>query len=534
MYIHGTIVSETTDNPKILADEFSWDELSKMKMVGLPIYVEHIDRNRSDMDYKGVGEILADWMGDDGMKHIIARLYRETTEQILTQKNIKSGIYTGFSLTHLFQCFENTLDGELYQKKTPIEVSICEKGRRANCFILDWTENINDSNIYRLYNTNTDKPFHFTDHLKELRSSLVKASMTENAPENVQVVEEQNMDQNTGDNQTNSMDVEDKGSETHSTQHDVDSMILEMEELRRKVREQEERDNVEKEEEKKNFTKKYEQVKNMINTAFEQIGHPIDDKVDAIWKQKCNGPEGLDFIREALGGIVCANQDNKKHAEELQMELDRVHLENQKYKEQLRKNSHVKKYVKSTLESDGNFGKMDSRFQTKPAVNVPEKLTSDMFYKSKRGVISNVPQGMDVEVGKKETIFASHKSKYNNSQSDNNQSRSQNNNTQGRNMNSNDTNDGSNTPVTYNYSHENKYTDHSTSFSFWQQKGNNFLVKASDKNKVTGNAVEAFSWKNMHAFKMPLSKSGDADPSIYYTSLLNIFETEPRKVAKSN
>lgn len=152
MHIWGVVLPQGTNTPKNIADDFTPAEIDAIKLEGLPIFVDHKDRSTADKAYGGVGKILHDWTNSKGQKCIVAEIRGDTVEEKFTQSRIRKGALTDFSLTHLFELKEDKRTKELFQTKTPLEVSVCREGRRNLCHILSWADDSNSTtkspNIY--------------------------------------------------------------------------------------------------------------------------------------------------------------------------------------------------------------------------------------------------------------------------------------------------------------------------------------------------------------------------------------------------
>lgn len=181
MKVYGVVLPVGTNTPQNIADQFTPEEVKLISLEGLPIWVDHRDRSTADTAYPGIGKIIHDWVAGDGKKYVVGEIRGTTKEEMLTQNRIRHGALKDFSLTHRFELNEHIPTGQLYQTKTPIEVSVCREGRRATCHILDFEEdNASTTKTHNLYNSQCGDPNNFTQRSETLVMSNNAAQVPSN------------------------------------------------------------------------------------------------------------------------------------------------------------------------------------------------------------------------------------------------------------------------------------------------------------------------------------------------------------------
>jgi hypothetical protein len=97
-------------------EDLSQHALADMNLVGLPIRDSHESKCV-------VGEVVDNWQGQDGSKHISFKLF-DQPDTIVQREGVKGGFYSHLSLSH-----------EIGSPPKPLEVSICHRGRRPGTTI---------------------------------------------------------------------------------------------------------------------------------------------------------------------------------------------------------------------------------------------------------------------------------------------------------------------------------------------------------------------------------------------------------------
>lgn len=138
--IVAKVVPKSIENARSVADarnEFKEEELRVLKLTGLPLSIEHNDK------WFRVGKITNSWIGKDGSKYIKAVLYNSFSGLFAAK-----GIYTRYfdvSLKH-YNYFWWMPDGTGVSVKKPVEVSLCQKGKRNGSIIVQKTVPRRDAN----------------------------------------------------------------------------------------------------------------------------------------------------------------------------------------------------------------------------------------------------------------------------------------------------------------------------------------------------------------------------------------------------
>lgn len=142
LVFQGVILPPGVDEINDPCDQFSKDEVDNINLVGLPVFVEHIDRSTAEKAYLGVGSVIDQRVNPaDGRKLVTCRVQGDTLPKKVVQNKIRSGVFRDLSLTHQYEIIKDKTTGKLYQTKTPVEISVCETGRRPGCRIM-WHSDI--------------------------------------------------------------------------------------------------------------------------------------------------------------------------------------------------------------------------------------------------------------------------------------------------------------------------------------------------------------------------------------------------------
>jgi hypothetical protein len=105
------------------ANDFCDDNLRELDLDGLPLHYNH--------DGEPLGEILRTVTGNNGNSKLIVGRIRDSA----TSRRIESGELGELSLTHEFTARRDE-NGREHQTRTPLEVSVVEKGNRPGCRII--------------------------------------------------------------------------------------------------------------------------------------------------------------------------------------------------------------------------------------------------------------------------------------------------------------------------------------------------------------------------------------------------------------
>jgi virulence-associated protein VapD len=102
-------------------DDFTNEEVKNMKLVDIPICLNHDDRFQ-------IGKVVSDFQDETGAKYICA--YVDITKALgrCAMKIVKGGLDTQLSIKHAASTYA-TLNGTTRIEKTPLEVSILEEAR---------------------------------------------------------------------------------------------------------------------------------------------------------------------------------------------------------------------------------------------------------------------------------------------------------------------------------------------------------------------------------------------------------------------
>ena len=98
-------------------EDLSEHALRGMNCIGIPVCDSHDSSSP-------IGRVMDEWSSPDGSKHVAFRLPK-TQKTFPQREGIRSGFYGHLSLSHKL--------GNPYP--TPLEVSICHKGRRRGTLI---------------------------------------------------------------------------------------------------------------------------------------------------------------------------------------------------------------------------------------------------------------------------------------------------------------------------------------------------------------------------------------------------------------
>lgn len=114
------------------------------------------------------------------MKYVEGKVRGKTILEKVTQERIQKGTLPDFSLTHAFDLYQDTITGEYYQTKTPIEISAVREGRRAKCQIIKkWKDSpATKRKTADVYNTPNKRIMSDSQNPFLKKSVTVSASMT--------------------------------------------------------------------------------------------------------------------------------------------------------------------------------------------------------------------------------------------------------------------------------------------------------------------------------------------------------------------
>jgi hypothetical protein len=297
---------------------------------------------------------------------------------------------------------------------------------------------------------------------------------------------------------------------------DVNGMLSEIAQLRKINRDRENQEAERTREVEANqkkiaeFTSKQQEVKNLINTVFEQMGQPIKDDVNRGWEECTSGPEGLDYLKGALAGIVRANTDNESAVKKMQEDYVKLQRELEKKNVELKKREHIAQYSGSDITPEGRFGQTNNRYKESPKLNVPKSIDSSMFYTQKK----HAP--IDERPVQSHTVSASRSHsnvpKYEDIRNEYRKVPTPNDHRQPQAREKEN-----NIPVTYDFSDRNDPRA-------CRDDRPRYMVKASESNGADMYVREAYSWEFHEAFR-PSEKihMGASDPQAYLMDMLNVY-----------
>jgi hypothetical protein len=363
MKIFGVVLPEGTDTPTNIADEFTPEEVKAIGLSGLPIWVDHRDRSTEDTPYPGVGNIVHDWVDKtDGRKYIVGEIRGSSKEEILTQNRIRHGALKDFSLTHRFELNEHVPTGQLFQTKTPIEVSVCREGRRAKCHILKFVEDSPSSTkTSNLYNDGQSTPFAQPNSFTQKYSSTVMAST--GAPSDIRIPNElQLLEEVTA----LKMREQQMAQQLAQLQQEKQAAAAEAERVKNEQQQQ-----VNKE------------LDSLIDSYLQTNGIQKTEKHQAALEplRGCKDPAVLTSVKNLVSDMVMANKSHTLKVQELQQQV-----------EQARKGQLVSQYLAASNPQLNKFADPSSRFATTPEINVPATSQTGLFFNPQTGGVTTPVQ----------------------------------------------------------------------------------------------------------------------------------------------
>lgn len=380
MKIYGVVLPEGVQDPRNIADDFTPSEVQHIGLSGLPILVDHKDGS-------SVGEIVHDWVGSDGLKYIAANIRGNSKEEVLTRARIRTGGLQDFSLTHRFDLLQHVHTGEMAQRKTPIEVSVCRKGRREKCHILGFAEDsLEGGKTSDLYNNRHDQTGIPSNPFRREQSLIMSASVT-SQPQTV-----------ASNSPPTAMDVSSVQpirqqaipSDTELLQEVVSLKQQQHMWMQEKAKIETERQNAVQEAERirqEQHQQTFKDLDAVINVLLETTGTPHTEKVAQALEplKNCRDTGAIGVFKNILSECVKANQDNNHRIAQLNQTVDA-----------LRKGQLVSQYTAlSSSQEGGRFSSPETRFAQPPPVKVPFSVpaqTTGLFYNPQNGSVTSPVQ----------------------------------------------------------------------------------------------------------------------------------------------
>jgi hypothetical protein len=382
MKIYGVVLPEGVQDPRNIADEFTPSEVQHIGLSGLPIWVDHKDGS-------SVGEIVHDWVGADGLKYVAANIRGNSKEESLTQARIRNGALQDFSLTHRFDLLQHVHTREMAQRKTPIEVSVCRKGRREKCHILGFTEDsLEGGKTSDLYNNRHDQTGIPSNPFRREQTLIMSASVT-SQPETV-----------VSNSPATPMDVSSIQPARQQTMPNDTQLLEEVVALKQqqqmwmqeRAKFETERQTAIQETERirqEQHQQTFKDLDAVINVLLETTGTPNSEKVSQALEplKNCRDTGAIGAFKNILSDCVKANQDNNQRIAQLNQTV-----------EALRKGHLVSQYTALSSTQEGNrFSLPESRFAQPPAVKVPFSIpahTPGLFYNPQNGSVTSPVQAV--------------------------------------------------------------------------------------------------------------------------------------------